>query len=208
MTQKTENFKDLQTVEWQAEYVDYQELSDFIVSIDISTNLHDDQVESEIQLILKDTTKMNYVYDTKKFLDLLETQISKVSAFFLSKEVEFTFENQQLQEKIQMINLNSKKALTSKTVLAESFSENLHKLTLLKKYREVNYSVIVDLVKQFDLRTGNSITKSYLERVRSLPFYTSKVIKTLQKDTRVRLTLIFFYDCNYPYVGNCNTCVV
>jgi len=84
------------------------------------------------------------------------------------------------------------KTQRSKKVLATSFAENYRALSLLKNYRLLCFTAVIELLRLFDKITGNTITKHFSHSIlKKQDFYTRlDYLRKLKRETRECIQLL------------------
>ncbi|KAJ7521209.1 hypothetical protein O6H91_19G042600 [Diphasiastrum complanatum] len=132
------------------------------------------------------------------FIHLLNVELEKFNTFFMEKEEEYVIRLQELKERIEKLQGESRPSGRYPSVANGELIQirkdivTFHgEMVLLLNYSSLNYTGLVKILKKHDKRTGALLRMPFIQSVLHQPFFTTELLTKLVHECESNLHSIF-----------------
>ncbi|XAR67771.1 hypothetical protein NMG60_11002664 [Bertholletia excelsa] len=162
--------------EWEGEFISYKELKQQLNVI----------VRQQTQLLTAGRRNNTGQESRSGFLELLNSELEKVNAFFIDKEEEFIIRIKEMKDRVARPE-SSGELTQIKLDLLDFHGE----MVSLLRYSVLNFTGFTKIVKKHNKKIGTVFHITFMAMVLQQPFFTTELICNLLQECEALLNYIF-----------------
>uniref|UniRef100_A0A5B7BJU0 Putative SPX domain-containing protein 1 n=1 Tax=Davidia involucrata TaxID=16924 RepID=A0A5B7BJU0_DAVIN len=179
--------------EWEGEFMSYKELKKRVNQI---APWHEETKRCRKRprlttrnMLCTGGRNMNIMRGGIGFIQLLDSKLEKVNAFFFEKEEEYIIRMKELKDRVANVECSGDMMQVSKDIL------DFHReIVLLLHYSVLNFTGLMKIIKKHNKKTGSFIHLPSVPRVLQQPFFTTDLIRELLKECDAMLNQLFLVN--------------